>query len=315
MSRNTVTVAAAGHQAAEPVVENATEAVCTDGGQYDSVVYCTVCGAEISRDTVTVAALGHTAGEAVKENETEATCTEAGGYDNVVYCSVCGAEISRDTVTVAALGHTAGEAVKENEVAATCTDTGSYDSVVYCTVCSAEMSRETITVAALGHTAGTTETVWLYGHVDTNGNITGPECTDGGAYQEITYCSVCGEPMTYSEEIRVDPPGHDYQLNGVCSTCGELAIYASVSSDRPYVEYVFAEEWFNGTLVDAGVDVASVQLWCPEAGAYINSGGYEGGDGGNMMIGDEYRDSGTTFRVDITLSNGEIASSNIATMP
>ena len=47
------------HVPGEAVVENEVAADCTTAGSYDSVVYCTVCGEEISRETVTVPALGH----------------------------------------------------------------------------------------------------------------------------------------------------------------------------------------------------------------------------------------------------------------
>ncbi|MBQ6030315.1 MAG: InlB B-repeat-containing protein, partial [Oscillospiraceae bacterium] len=57
------------HTPAAPVIENEVPATCTTAGSYDSVVYCSECGEEISRETVTVPALGHTAGTAVKENE------------------------------------------------------------------------------------------------------------------------------------------------------------------------------------------------------------------------------------------------------
>ena len=47
------------HTPAEAVVENEVAATCTEDGSYDSVVYCSECGEEISRETVTVPALGH----------------------------------------------------------------------------------------------------------------------------------------------------------------------------------------------------------------------------------------------------------------
>ena len=181
-------IPATGHTAAEAVVENEVAATCTTDGSYESVVYCSVCGEEISRETVTVEATGHTAAEAVTENEVVATCTTAGSYESVVYCSVCGEEISRETVTVeatghsytsevtteatcteagvmtytcsvcgdsyteeiAATGHTAGTAVRENVVEATTSTEGSYDLVTYCTVCGEELSRETVIVPAKG---------------------------------------------------------------------------------------------------------------------------------------------------------------------
>ena len=59
LSRETVTVEALGHSAAESVKENEKAATCTEAGSYESVVYCSVCHEELSRETVTVAALGH----------------------------------------------------------------------------------------------------------------------------------------------------------------------------------------------------------------------------------------------------------------
>ncbi len=172
-----VIVPALGHTEAEAVEENRKDADCENAGSYDMVVYCSVCGEELSKETTTidalghdyeevvtapdcvnagyttytcsvcgdkyvadeVAALGHTEGEVVYEKVSNATCTEGGTGDAVIYCSVCGEELSRVTSTVPALGHTDGDAVKEKEVAADCENAGSYDSVVYCTVCGAEL--------------------------------------------------------------------------------------------------------------------------------------------------------------------------------
>ena len=124
-------VDALGHTESEAVVENNVEPDCVNGGSYDSVVYCSVCDAELSRDTVTVDALGHAPAEAVEENRTESTCTVAGSYESVVYCSVCNAELSRDTVALSLAAHIAGAAVMENKVNATCTEDGSYNMELY----------------------------------------------------------------------------------------------------------------------------------------------------------------------------------------
>ena len=62
-----------GHTSAEPVKENITAATCTDDGQYDEVVYCSLCHEELSRETITEPALGHTTTSGV--------------------CSRCGAEM------------------------------------------------------------------------------------------------------------------------------------------------------------------------------------------------------------------------------
>ena len=47
------------HIPGDPVQENVVAATCTEEGSYDEVVYCTVCGQEISRETKTAEALGH----------------------------------------------------------------------------------------------------------------------------------------------------------------------------------------------------------------------------------------------------------------
>ena len=94
---------ALGHTASEAVKEHEKAPTCTETGSYDSVVYCSVCSAELSRETVTVAAEGHKPSEAVRENEVAPTLNSEGSYDEVIYCSVCSAELSRTTVTVPVL--------------------------------------------------------------------------------------------------------------------------------------------------------------------------------------------------------------------
>ena len=62
------------HVPGEAVIENEVKATCTEDGSYDSVVYCTECGEEISRETVVVPALGH--------NYEDGVCTECGDMLN-----------------------------------------------------------------------------------------------------------------------------------------------------------------------------------------------------------------------------------------
>ena len=128
------------HTPAEPVIENNVDPTCTEAGHYDSVIYCSVCGEEISRETVTVPALGHTPAAAVKENETAATCTTAGGYDMVVYCSVCNEELSREHTEIPATGHAYGApewtwnadntAATAKFTCANCSDVQTLDAVI-----------------------------------------------------------------------------------------------------------------------------------------------------------------------------------------
>ena len=255
-------VASKGHVKGDAVIEKEVKPTCETKGSYETVVYCTVCNAELDRTTAIVPKLGHTAGEAVEENRVESSCKVAGSYNEVVYCSVCKthkmsetkvdlpladhdyeAVVTDPTCTVAGcttytcsvcgynytdnvvnpLGHTNGTVVVENEKAPTCTATGSYDNVVYCTVCSAEISRETITVNALGHTEVTVP----------GKNAT---CTETGL-TEGKMCSVCG---TVTEEQETISAGHNYE-NGVCSNCGFRKTTATVSIQN----YATANGWAN----------------------------------------------------------------------
>jgi predicted heme/steroid binding protein len=49
----------ASHTPANAVRENEVAATCENNGSYDEVVYCSVCGDELSRETKTIPALGH----------------------------------------------------------------------------------------------------------------------------------------------------------------------------------------------------------------------------------------------------------------
>jgi hypothetical protein len=320
LSRTVVTIEAKGHTPEEAVKQHEIEATCTEGGSYEEVILCADCGEEISRRTVTVAALGHSEAAAVKEQEVAASCERAGSYQSVVYCSRCSEELSRETVTVAALGHSAGRSVRENQHLDDCADGGSYEEVVYCSRCGQEMSRTAKSIAPARHTAGTAVREWIYGLEDSGGNITGPDCLDGGEYEDVTYCTVCGKEISRTDATFVDGPGHSFSTsfsngsNPKCSRCGMAAIYAYYGSSSPYVYYYFDETWFYG-LQDAGIYVSNVRLWCLDSNSEINSGGYEGMDPyGDIDVPDEYREPGTRLRVDIFFSNGKYASSNTVTV-
>jgi hypothetical protein len=120
------------HVPGTAVKENEVAATCTTAGGYDMVVYCTVCGEELSREHTEVPATGHTPGAAVKENEVAATCTTAGGYDMVVYCTVCNEELSREHTETPATGHSWGEWISNNNgthtrTCAACGETETHD--------------------------------------------------------------------------------------------------------------------------------------------------------------------------------------------
>ena len=145
-------VNALGHTASPAVRENEVAASCEKAGNYDEVVYCSVCDTELSRTPHTVEKLAHTPATPVRENEVSASCEKAGSYDEVVYCSVCETELSRTPHTVEKLAHTPATPVRENEVSASCASEGGYDEVVYCSVCESEISRTHTVFAKKAHT-------------------------------------------------------------------------------------------------------------------------------------------------------------------
>ena len=234
---------AKGHIAGETKIENATESTCEVGGSYDEVVYCTVCGKELSRTTVKTEAKGH------KWNPgtitTEPTCTEEGvktfectvcgktktekvealGHDwnndftvdkkatceetglKSIHCKRC--DIKKDETVIPAKGHVAGEKKIENATESTCENGGSYDEVIYCTVCGKELSRTTIKTEAKGHK-------WDSGKITKE-----PTCTEEGV--KTFECTVCGKTKTE----KVEALGHDWNEDFTVdkeATCEETGL-------------------------------------------------------------------------------------------
>ena len=105
---------ATGHTAAPAVVENRVDPTCTEKGSYDSVVYCSVCGAELSREAKEIAALGH---DLIEHAGKAPTCTEKGWKDYQT-CSRCDYTTYAE---LAALGH---DLVNHEAKAPTCTEIG-----------------------------------------------------------------------------------------------------------------------------------------------------------------------------------------------
>lgn len=119
------------HTPGEAVTENLIQPDCENSGSYDSVIYCTFCGDEISRETIVTDALGHKYEGVV----TAPDCVN-GGYTTYT-CSVCGDEYIDEPTE--ALGHVPGrveitEATTESEGTKT----------TYCDVCDEVISVETI---------------------------------------------------------------------------------------------------------------------------------------------------------------------------
>ncbi|MCD8005069.1 MAG: hypothetical protein LUE91_05390, partial [Oscillospiraceae bacterium] len=93
-NEKTVAIPATGHVAGEAVIENYVAATETTDGSYDAVVYCTVCGEELSRMTITIQATGSTDGSGSTSDDstgnilmvgTASTATIASGGDQVIF--------------------------------------------------------------------------------------------------------------------------------------------------------------------------------------------------------------------------------------
>ena len=104
---------ATGHTAGTAVQENVVDATCTAAGSYDEVVYCEVCGAELSRESKTIPVKSHTL---TKTDAVAATCTAAGNIDYWT-CSECHklfsdangtTEIALTDTVIPATGHSWG---------------------------------------------------------------------------------------------------------------------------------------------------------------------------------------------------------------
>ena len=225
------------HEESDPERENEVAATCLTAGSYDEVIYCRICGEEISRTYETEDALGHDFGEWTTAEAP--TCTVPGVRRRTCRRSGCSAE---EEESIPATGvHQASAPVRENEVAATCLGEGSYYEVVYCSSCGEEMSRTSGTEAALGHAYG----AWTVDNAPTcsapgvrhrtcqrsgcgaeeeesipatgdhkasdpvRENETAAGCESAGSYEEVVYCSTCGEEMTRTSGTTA-ALGHDW---------------------------------------------------------------------------------------------------------
>ena len=171
------------HIPGEPVNENEAEPSCTEPGSHDEVVYCSLCGEELSRETVEDPAPGHKPEDA---EELASTCKTA-GHTAGKKCSVCDEILEGCEALPLSAEHTPGEPVTENEVKPGCTEPGSHDEVVYCSVCGEELSRETVTDPAPGHKSEDVDEV--------PAEVGKPGTTAGKK------CSVCGTILEGCEEI------------------------------------------------------------------------------------------------------------------
>ncbi|MBQ7378675.1 MAG: hypothetical protein IJW70_03225 [Clostridia bacterium] len=249
---------AKGHTAGDVVVENNVAPDCVNDGSYDNVVYCTVCGAELSRETITVEALGHTP---VTDEAVAPDCVNTGLTEGS-HCDVCG-EILVAQEVVDALGHTP---VTDAAVDPDCENTGLTEGS-HCDRCGEILVAQEV-VEALGHNPVTDEAV-------------DPDCENTGL-TEGSHCDRCGETLVAQEEIPAN--GHtegevqkettveqDFDEEGFhdefvcCVECGkELSRTEGVSDGYKNEEIYFSYEatGINGvnTAVNSGYIYLNVYL-------------------------------------------------------
>ena len=275
------------HQASAPVRENEVAATCLGEGSYYEVVYCSSCGEEMSRTSGTEAALGHDFGEWTTEEDP--TCIVPGVKRRTCRRAGCGAE---EEESIPATGvHQAANPERENEVAATCLGEGSYYEVVYCSSCGEQISRTFRTEAALGHAYG----AWTVVNAPTcsapgvrhrtcqrsgcgaeeeesipatgdhkasdpvRENETAAGCESAGSYEEVVYCSTCGEEMTRTSgttaalghdwgeweviEAASCQPGLERRICRRCEKTEERTIDATAEHDYIETDETYEEEY------------------------------------------------------------------------
>ena len=267
---------------------DAQAATCTEIG-WDAYDTCSRCDYTTYEE---IPALGHTEGEAVRENEVAATCTVAGSYDEVVYCSVCGEELSREEKTIEALGHdwaeewiTDGtahwhECSRCDEIndkashsggTATCTDPAECDvcGVAYGEALGHDLQHhdaQAATCTGIGWNAYDTcsrceyttyEEIPALGHTEGEAvreNEVDATCTVVGSYDEVVYCSVCGEELSREEKV-IDALGHSFTSyvsdnNATCTEdgtetakCDRCDVTDTRTDEGSALGHDWAEEW------------------------------------------------------------------------
>ena len=223
---------------------------CTESGLYDDVVYCKVCGGQISRTPVEVAPLGHSFNEYQYQNN--ATCTEDG--TETAYCSRCG-EIDTRVVEGSALGHEFVDYISDNN--ATCTNDGT--ETAHCVRCDVTDTRNE-QGSALGHeyvtevinptctdggytlhTCTRCNDSYMSDFQDALGHIDGedevevvvePTCTELGTAHVTVHCTRCGVE-TFSGDRNIEMLGHSFviksfdgeQVSAECDRCQEVKTF------------------------------------------------------------------------------------------
>lgn len=265
---------ATGHTASTPVKENEVAATCETNGSYDEVVYCSVCGAELSREVKTMDAIGHewnaptyTWSEDYSEVTAKRTCNRDESHTEVETVKTT-SEVTKPATTEEK-GETTYTAVFTNPAFMTQTKTvanldivglewsdptyewsGDYSKVTATRVCT---NKEGLIE---------TETV------DTTSEVTkSATCTERG---ETTY-SAEFENAAFTKQTKtvenLEALGHDYQASVTAPTCTEKG-YTTYTCARCDDSYVADEIDALGHTPGDPVKENEVEATCLEAGGY-----------------------------------------------
>lgn len=231
------------HTPAQPVKENEVGPTCTSAGHYDSVVYCSECGAEISRASLEgEPATNHTPGAEKKENTVQPTCTEDGSYDSVIYCTECGAEISREEKTIPTTGHSYSDEWQFDEnghwKVPTCGHNDADNQY------SAHVGMDDCVCDECGYVSHKFGDKWYHNekghwHIGDCGNANHKSDVESHVGMDDCVCDECGYVShTYSDEWsydesyhwhaascehkneKADQGAHDFDEHGKCKDCG-----------------------------------------------------------------------------------------------
>lgn len=248
-------ISAYGHSLSVPIIENSVVPTCTNGGNYDEVISCLVCGIETSRVHKVVNALGHDFSDYISNND--ATCTENG--TKTAKCKRC--ELTNTIEDINSKGHQyniyrlveasingyvtiQGEYICE-ECGIIGQTTGSLEKAIIkeatCTEYGKVKKTYTFIIDGKTYKKESFVSVEKKSHTFTNGVLHQPTC-EKGMYLTKT-CEVCG--ITIDENSLTPALGHDYsivegtakvptcvtdgkEVDKICSRCKKVVTGSSI---------------------------------------------------------------------------------------